>query len=326
MYSKVSKKEQNGLFRPIHLTNFMKNSLFYLFFILILKAEAQQADSIRLENATLYYYTYGEGDPIILLSGGPGVASHQEDDLAIALSKKYKAILFDQRGTGKSWTKPFDTTTINIERAVLDVEVLKQHLGIKKLTLTGHSWGAILASAYTAKYPKNVKDLILIGGGELSPDMTAIVNESIEVRYQLSDTTAYYYWMDSVNRQRNPDSAKYEIRKINWSALSYDRSKLDKILEQAQHGVFNLEMNTLMWLSLNANKAKWIEIIQKTYKGKCLLIFGWQDPIAVTTLSSYIKAYPRATVKGINKCGHMPSVEQPEIFYHEIFKHLEAAN
>lgn len=54
----------------------------------------------------------------------------------------------------------------------------------------------------------------------------------------------------------------------------------------------------------------------------CMIIYGWQDPIAVTTLSSYIKAYPRATVKGINKAGHMPSVEQPELFFKEIMNYL----
>ncbi len=301
----------------------MKRNLIFITLFFALQSAAQRADSINLKSATLYYYTYGSGEPIIILSGGPGIASHQEDDLAIALSKKYKAILFDQRGTGKSWTLPFDSTTINLETAIADIEVLRQHLKIEKLVISGHSWGAILASAYTANYPDKVKNLILIGGGELSPDMTDIVNESVDIRFQLSDTALFNYWNDSVNIKREPAKAKYEMRKITWSLLTYDRSKLDKILEQAQHGEFNKETNKLIWKSLSAKNYYWTEQLSKRYKNQCLIIFGWQDPIAVTTLSSYIKAYPRATVKGINRCGHMPSVEQPDIFFKEIFEYLE---
>ena len=47
----------------------------YLFSLALLlcggRAYGQQADSIRLPNAVLYYYSYGTGEPIIILSGGP---------------------------------------------------------------------------------------------------------------------------------------------------------------------------------------------------------------------------------------------------------------
>lgn len=167
----------------------MKHRLLLLLVVMCFKVVAQKADSIKLSNAVLYYYTYGQGEPILILSGGPGVSSHQEDDLAMTLSKGYKAILFDQRGTGKSWTKPIDTTTINIKTAIADIEILRKHLKIDKLTISGHSWGAMLASVYAAHYPNNVKNLILIGGGELDDVMTDVVNDNVDMRFQLSDTT-----------------------------------------------------------------------------------------------------------------------------------------
>jgi pimeloyl-ACP methyl ester carboxylesterase len=39
----------------------------------------------------------------------------------------------------------------------------------------------------------------------------------------------------------------------------------------------------------------------------------------------YEKAYPQATFEGINECGHIPSVEQPEVFYKILFKFLETS-
>lgn len=275
----------------------------------------QKEDSLLVKNASLHYYTYGKGEPIVILSGGPGVASHQEDDLALELSKKHKVILFDQRGTGKSWTKPFDSTTINIKTAIDDIEKLRNHLKIKQLILSGHSWGAMLASAYTEKYPQNVKSLILIGGGEIDVSKTEIVNQNVNVRLQLSDTISWKYWSDSINIKREPIKAAYETRKLNWSLLSFDKSKLDAIVKQAMHGDYNSKMGTLMWLSLKREKFNVVSSLAKKYKGKTLIVFGWQDPIGLTTLTLYQKAFPNAKIEGINYCGHMPSVEQPEEFY-----------
>jgi proline iminopeptidase len=234
------------------------------------------------------------------LSVGPGLASHQEGDVAMALSKKYKAILFDQRGTGKSWTKPMYTTTINLEFAVNDIESLRVHLKISRLIIYGHSWGAMLATAYTAHYQNKVKKFILVGGGELSPKLTDAVNRNIDLRIQLGDTTACYHWTDSTVIAQDPVRAKHELRKMTVSLMIYDQQKLDSIMVQMEHGAMNKEVNRLMWLSITANKENWPEQTRKKYKGETLIIFGWQDPIGLTTLSNYQYAYPAGKTVGIN--------------------------
>lgn len=301
----------------------MRFLVLFMYILFCTDVYGEQTDSIQLSNATLYYYTQGSGEPIVLLAGGPGIASHQIDDLGQMLAKHYKVIYFDQRGTGKSWSYPMDTTTINLETAVNDLEILRKHLGISKLRIAGHSWGGILTAAYTAHYPKKVQQVIIIGGGELSPDMTPAVDGNIVARYQLGDTVAYDYWSDSVNAVRAPDSAHYELRKLKWAPISYDRSKLDDILKQAEHGTFTNAVNNLMWKSLLKPHEDWVALLQKKYKGKSLIVFGWQDPIGLTTLTQYKEAFPKAIVKGINECGHMPSVEQPAIFYKTILDFLQ---
>lgn len=229
----------------------MKKIILLFFFLFpIVALHAEQQDSIVLPNAVLYYYTYGSGNPVVILSGGPGIASHQEDDLAKKLSSKYKAILFDQRGTGKSWTKPFDSTTINLPTAVNDLEILRKTLKIDKLVLAGHSWGAMLAAAYIQKYPKQVKAVMFIGGGEIDVRMNSVVDENVFIRFPLCDTSKWYYWNDPAVMAKDSVRAKYEIRKMNWSLLIYDQTKLDSVMAQAQHGAFNPRMNELMWQSL----------------------------------------------------------------------------
>jgi len=104
------------------------------------RAQGQRADSLTVPGAVLYYYTYGQGTPLVVLSGGPGVASHQEDDVAQRLGQRYRVILFDQRGTGRSRTTPFDSTTINLCQAVADLDAPRRHLGLRQINLYGHSW------------------------------------------------------------------------------------------------------------------------------------------------------------------------------------------
>src|SRR6185369_17614707 len=109
--------------------------------ILILHAlhnlQGQVSDSIQLSNASLYYEIKGEGLPILLLSGGPGLSSNQLSTLRDSLSQKYKCILFDQRGTGRSHTSPLDSTTINLKQSVQDISSLLKKLKIDRATIVG---------------------------------------------------------------------------------------------------------------------------------------------------------------------------------------------
>ena len=67
--------------------------------------------SLHWELKTLLYLG------VLLLSGGPGVSAFMVEPIAKILSKNYQSILFEQRGTGKSVTNPFDSTTINLKKA-----------------------------------------------------------------------------------------------------------------------------------------------------------------------------------------------------------------
>jgi len=301
----------------------MKQRLFILFLSLLYwkYSNCQQADSITLHNAVLYYYTYGTGEPIIILSGGPGIASHQEDDVAIELSKHYNAILFDQRGTGKSWTKPLDSSTINLKQAITDLDKLRKHLHLDKLNLYGHSWGSILACAYIAKFPERVKLFISNCGGEIDTSLTQTVTDNVMAKYQLVDTIKFDHWLDSAVIKEDPVKAADEIRKLKVGYAIYDTSKLDLVIKQVVHGERNTKMSTLMWKSIR--KELHLVSALKVYKGRTLVIFGWNDMISLTTVTQYLQAFPNAEVKGIFKSGHYPEVEQPEQFYAIVNKFLK---
>lgn len=205
----------------------MKYLLIVAALFALVESNAQVHDSIVLKDAVLHYYTYGKGKPVIILSGGPGVASGQEDDLAREIAKKHQAVLFDQRGTGKSWTKPMNKKTINLDVAIEDIDLLRQKLNQEKISISGHSWGAMLASAYADKYPDRVKSLILIGAGEIDMAFSPIVSQNIRVRRQLSDSTEINYWRDPKNSKREPEKAAAFRKRLAWKSFTFDQSKLE---------------------------------------------------------------------------------------------------
>jgi len=301
----------------------LKFNLIFCFvtFLYSINSYSQQTDSLVLKDAVIYYYTYGSGEPIILLSGGPGWNYMQVSDIAQELSSKYKVIVPDQRGTGLSWTKPMDSTTINLNVAVEDINLLRNKLGINRMNLYGHSFGGMLACAYTAKYPENVKLLILVGSGELTYDYYQIVENSIDVRSQLSDSAEFKYWSDSTNCAKNPEKAKMELRRIEYYKYIYDRKKIEVLLSQFSKATKNDKMAAIMWKSFE-NKNYDLTTQLKAYKGKVLLIFGWQDPIGICTFQHIKEVMPQSAIRGIDQCGHFPSIEQPKAFFNILTEYL----
>src|SRR5215831_14307715 len=76
--------------------------------------------------------------------------------------KKYRIVLFDQRGCGRS--RPHGSLTDNTTwHLVEDIEVLRTRLTIERWLVFGGSWGSTLALAYAQKHPERVTELVLRG-------------------------------------------------------------------------------------------------------------------------------------------------------------------
>jgi len=112
---------------------------------------------------TLYYEEVGnpEGRPIVFLHGGPG-GGLDPDYRRYFDPAKWRVVLFDQRGCGKSTphAELRENTTWDL---VADIERLRTKLGIEKWVVFGGSWGSTLALAYAETHPDRCLGLILRG-------------------------------------------------------------------------------------------------------------------------------------------------------------------
>ena len=101
----------------------------------------------------------GNGTPLLLLHGGPGVPSDYLEPFN-ALGDDRPVIFYDQLGCGKS-DRPDDTTLWRVDRFVDELAQVRRALKLEKVHLYGHSWGAMLAVDYLLTKPDGVEGLIL---------------------------------------------------------------------------------------------------------------------------------------------------------------------
>lgn len=121
---------------------------------LYLPLEAPQQMAYRLRGNP-------EGDPWLLLHGGPG-GRCQPGILAPLDLSRHWAVAPDQRGCGDS--RPQGRTERNHTLAlVADMEALRLHLGLERWSILAGSWGTVLALAYAQRHPDRVVRLVLRG-------------------------------------------------------------------------------------------------------------------------------------------------------------------
>ncbi len=111
----------------------------------------------------LYYEEIGnpQGKPSLYLHGGPGSGANPFYRRYFN-PQKYRLIMFDQRGCGKS-TPHNELRENTTQLLVSDIEKLREHLNINKWLVYGGSWGSTLALAYAQTFPERVSEMVMSG-------------------------------------------------------------------------------------------------------------------------------------------------------------------
>lgn len=111
----------------------------------------------KINGITIYYETYGEGYPLLLIGG----LGSQIQSWAVQIpiySKHFQVIVFDNRGAGRSDKPDVPYTT---ELMAEDVSMLLDVLGIESAHIAGKSMGGMIGQWLAIKYPEKVKKLVL---------------------------------------------------------------------------------------------------------------------------------------------------------------------
>ena len=297
----------------------MKNLFLTLSNVLIAIASYGQIKGY--DNSFLQFHLYGKGETVFVLSGGPGNDCHQEEDVAIKIGEKYQAILLEQRGSGRSMPPELSKQTINLDAYIKDILFVMDSLKITKAKFYGHSWGGMYASAFAAQYPDKVISLVLTAPGNIRIDKA--YGDKIFNNRMAKLTKEQRQRFEQLNKK---DPQKMTLEEQNEAANlratfnTYDTSNQDWKFAKIRRGITNRKTSSLMMDDLDRLNFD-LTAQLKSLKIPINIITCKEDPLAFLT-TEYQKYVPQADVQWLDKCGHFPMYEQPDMFYLLLMKSL----
>ncbi|MFJ2130105.1 prolyl aminopeptidase [Streptomyces sp. NPDC088846] len=187
------------------------------------------------EGNLVYWEVCGnpEGRPALVVHGGPG-SGCTEQPRQYFDPDRYRVVLFDQRGCGRSTPHASDPAADlrynTTDRLIADMERLRRHLGIDKWLLYGGSWGSTLILAYAEQYPERVSEIVIAavtttrrseidwlyrGAGQIFPEAWELFRAGVPEAG--SDATADVLTAYA-RRMESPDAGVREKATADWCA------------------------------------------------------------------------------------------------------------
>lgn len=274
----------------------------------------------------LYWEESGKpnGLPAIFLHGGPGSGT-EPAHRGYFDPEKYRIILMDQRGCGKS--KPHSSLVDNTTwHLVEDIEKLRKFLKIEKWLVFGGSWGSTLSLAYAEMHPSSVSALVLrgiflgrpkelrwfyqFGAHHLFPDEWEKYLDPIPENERGDLMQAYYKRLTSSNEaERRRAASAWSAWEGTTLKLIFDpnlflqfteTSHADAIARiECHYFINNCFFKTDNWLIEQVDKIRKIPafIVQGRYDIVCPMESAWE----------LHKAWPQAEFEVIADAGHAAS-------------------
>ncbi|MER5210679.1 alpha/beta hydrolase [Streptomyces sp. NPDC002838] len=254
------------------------------------------------------------GTPLLLCHGGPGLWDMFED-VAGMLEDEAMVVRWDQRGCGRSQRCAGPWTT---ERFVADLDAVRQHFGLERMVLLGHSWGAQLALSYALAHPERVDSLVYVSGTGIGPDADWHPAFKTDFLARLGeDPQRLARWQELTGRPQLTEEEDRERAVLQWSIEFEDR---ERALEHAGRMAdpwfgINYECNK----ALNAEREQlWgtpeLYAACQALDVPVLIVDGERDIRPRSAIDSLERALPRVRRVILPEAGHLPWVEDPKGF------------
>lgn len=279
-------------------------------------AEPSEWSYSEANGLMIAYRTFGKGEPLVLLNGGPGRSSDTFTQLAKLISSdKRQVILFDQRGTGRSRPAKLDNSTISLDLMVEDLEALRRRLGIDSLSVLGHSFGGIYAMAYAAKYPKRVKSLLLSASGGIDLSWKEYVVANQLARLDARNLARYRFWTNPKQLEKSSPKARLEALRAVIPAYLFDKKFVPEVERALVNEKYYVpEVNDLVWNDLRRKKFD-LKAAFKDFAAQVLVVDCRQDFLGEAVPMTIHASFPSSKLIFIDECSHYPWLEKPDSYF-----------
>jgi proline iminopeptidase len=297
----------------------MKTHFHLLVLVTILMVGCQQKNLppvlssglLPVNGTELYYRILGEGEPILVLHGGPGMSHDYLLPQMSQLAENYQLIFFDQRSCGRSALNP-DSVNLSMDQLVEDIDFLREHFDIEKVNLMGHSWGGLLAMWYARQYPENMNKLLLINSVGANQNYAHISDSIHKSRQSEEERQLYMNWLDSDEYSRGEPKAMRYIYRLSFQHQFYYPQFLDSLnlyipkdFKERQKQMRGLYQDLRVY-----------DLLTDMAKVSCptLILHGKYEYTSLQEMEALAESLPNAELVSLPYCGHFSYIEAPEQF------------
>jgi proline iminopeptidase len=270
----------------------------------------------------LAYRRAGSGTTLVCHGGGPGFSGLYLGDLA-GLDQHLDLVMLDPRGTGGS-DRPADSRAYAIEDYANDVEELREHLGLERINLLGHSHGGVVAIDYAARYPDRVDRLILASTlARFAQEQVAAMEAGISAKAGepwFEDASAALAAEQAGDFETDEELGALALREFPFYFAEYgeaERAYLESLREDVPNADTLRYFNTEIFETFDL-RPRLAEITAPT-----LVITGEQDfitgPVCAAEIEAGLGDARKVVIPG---AGHFVFVETPDEFRAAVLEFL----
>jgi proline iminopeptidase len=228
--------------------------------------------------------------------------------------------MWEQRGTGRSKLSSYDSSTINLSAYLEDIEALRTHVGTKKFIIVGNSWGMILGLAYAGSYPNAVRAVVTVGSGPITYEYLGVFADNQSTRLGPCEIELRDFWRDPAREAADSQRAAFERLRVATPAYFYDRKKALQMAMELKPEDYNFRVPPAF---LQAEGHYDVRSKLRSISAPVLLLQGRQDLAGEANVCEAHSLISKSKLSFIDKCGHMPWLEQPEQTWKIVGEFLE---
>lgn len=289
------------------------------FLLLMISLQAQKMYDIPCEEGNIHFEMYGSGnDTILVINGGPGMHSEGFRTIAKLLGEERVAVIYDQRGTGKSTLSEVNEETITLDNMVKDIETIREYLHLKEWGVLGHSFGGMMASYYTTLHPQRVCGLVLSSSGGVDLDLFDNFNPQSKLTQTQRDSLNY--WSSKMAAGDTTYYTRYQRGKHLAPAYLYDQSFVPMVADRMTQG--NWDVNGLVFQDMRGMKFDCKSDL-KQYPFPVLIIQGEEDIVPKSIAEKGHQTFPNSKLVFLERCGHYGWLERKEAYLKNINEFLD---
>jgi proline iminopeptidase len=266
----------------------------------------------------LFYRLVGaKPDTVIVLHGGPGLTMEYLAADLTPLAANHTLLFYDQRGSGRS-SLVSDSAALDGQRFAEDLEAIRQHFRLQRVTLLGHSWGAGVAALYAARYPDRIGRLLIVDGIPLRQQGLVQAFQALAAQRDSATRQQMEKWM--ALRRANPgDASACRAYYVLWfHPFFVDRAAMSRSQGDFCAGTPESRRNKIIsvdrYVAASLGSWDWRPALRRV-NAPALIVHGTADPLPPAGGREWAAALPDARLLLLQGVGHFPYLEAPEAFF-----------